>query len=148
VFVEGRGNWIDMTTDPATGDWIPGAIERGKRTPTFSQTDFSIVQEMHVSKNNERLRLGFEANFTNLFNQKSPTFFTSDLLFTSQIRPAGTCGLPADYPLLLTGGYNYVGVANGGATSCLSPKVLNPAYGEPYGWQPGRAMRFKLKFTF
>ncbi len=158
VFVEGRGNWVNMTVDPTTGDFVWGDIQTGKRTPKFSQTDFSIVQEMHVSKNNENLKLGLEANFTNLFNQHSPTFISSNLLNSSTILPipvnpdfAFDCvnnpAATADYPQLLNGAYNYQDVSNG-IGSCLSRRTPNPRYGLPYGWQNPRTIRFKLKFTF
>jgi hypothetical protein len=150
VFVEGRGNWIDMTVNPANGDFIPGAIEHGKRTPTFSSTDLNMVHEMSVSKTNENLKLGFEMNFANLFNQHSPTFIDSNLLSSGQIHPnvVPGAGQPINYPQLLTGAYNYVTEANKNPLSDNVHAQFNPRYGMAYGFQNPRTIRFKIKFVF
>ncbi|MBZ5648387.1 MAG: TonB-dependent receptor [Acidobacteriia bacterium] len=161
--VEGRGNWINMTADPVTGAFIPGSIIHGFRTPSFSQTDLNFTQEMHVSKNNERLRLGLEANIFNVFNQHSPTYYNSNLTKTGGIAPlsvdpAGATCTPVvidprcivDYPYLLHVQYNYINELNGGpGNAAFEPSSgFNPLYGMPYGWQAGRSLRFKVKFTF
>jgi len=171
VYAEGRGNWIEMV-NPAPGVVTPGdfhfgTIRTGFRTPTFSQTDLSISQEMHVSKQNERLKLGIEMNFTNIFNQHSPTYINSNMTNTGGIAPLsvdpfadpGACtdsANPAfvadprcivDYPFLLNAQYNYVNELNGLGLD-QSHAGLNPLYGRPYGWQNPRGIRFKVKFTF
>jgi hypothetical protein len=141
VFVEGRGKVVDVTRDPTTGDFVLGSIHE-RRTPSFSQSDLSIVNELSVSKQNEKLKLGFEVNLLNLFNQHSPTFFDTNLLRTGSIKP------PLDYQVLETGAYSYIDGANhapgyGGAHS-----VVNSMYGLPYGWQSPRGIRMKVKFVF
>lgn len=152
VFTEGRGNWVDVTTD-ASGNWTTGAV-RARRTPQYSQTDFSLVQEMHVSKTNEKLMLGFEANISNLFNQHSATVIDSNLLRSSFIGPAscGTAGTSCtadatdivgfDYAALMTKGYNYAAQANDDGV------ILSSIYGHPTSWQNPRNMRFKVRFSF
>jgi outer membrane receptor protein involved in Fe transport len=155
VFVEGRGNFVDVTAAPGLRqDWTLGSIEEGKRTPRFSQTDLSIVQEMHVSKQNERLKLGVELNFTNIFNQHSPTFINQNLMRSGSIHPSldtatSPCGsVGIYYDQLLTGGYNYIDEANANPASDNCHATLQPMYGLPYGWQNPRSIRFKVKFTF
>ncbi len=141
VFVEGRGKFVDVTRDPATGDFVLGSI-RERRTPSYSQSDLSFVNELSVSKQNENLKLGFEVNILNLFNQHSPVYFDTNLLRASSINP------PLDYQLLETGNYNYIDAANG-ASGYLNPhRYLNSMYGMPNGWQAPRGIRMKIKFVF
>jgi hypothetical protein len=152
VFVEGRGKFANVTQD-AAGNWVLNGVS-SRRTPSFSQTDFSFVHNVHVSKTNERLMAGVEANISNLFNQHSPTDYNSNLVALSgpsQIQPydcttAGvtclaTTQAPFNYKGMVTG-YNYIQQAN------ASKIVLNGQYGLPYLWQTPRSMRFKFKFTF
>ena len=84
-----------------------------RRTPKYAQTDLSFIQEAHVSKTNERLVLGFEANVTNLFNQRSVTYINQNLIASSFISPDNWDATPSgiDYKSLL-GGYNYIAQAN------------------------------------
>jgi hypothetical protein len=140
VFTDNRGVFADVTRDP-NGNWVLNGVS-SKRSPVFSQTDFSLVHEMHVSKTNERLVAGFEANISNLFNQHSVVDINTNLIASSgnsYIRPQG-----GDYGLLIGTGYNYINSAN----LSTRPIVLNSMYGLPYLWQNPRTMRFKFKFTF
>lgn len=149
VFVEGRGKFVDVTRDPATGDFVLGAIHE-KRTPSYSQSDLSIVNEMGVSKTNERLKLGFEVNIMNLFNQRSPIYIQQNLLRSGSIFPSDGSDSPV-YQQLETGGYNYITVANDLdplASSSNSHRTLSSLYGKPYGWQSPRGIRMKVKFVF
>ncbi|HVP43284.1 MAG TPA: carboxypeptidase regulatory-like domain-containing protein [Terriglobales bacterium] len=160
VYPEGRGNWVNFTK-AANGDFVPGDIIHDMRTPVFSQTDFSVVQEFHVSKNNENLKLGFEANFTNLLNSHTPTFIRSRIgkkgltpwdtpanYAASQTTPP-TDDIQTLYAFLLNGNYNYVNELNGlGVRGLAGHDVVDPRYGFPYGWQVPRSMRFKIRFNF
>lgn len=141
VFVEGRGKFVDVTRDPATGDFVLGSIG-DRRTPSYSQSDLSFVNELSVSKQNEHLKLGFEVNFLNLFNQHSPVYFDTNLLRSGSIQP------PLDYKLLETGNYNYIDASNAAAGYGNTHRVLNSMYGMPYGWQSPRGIRMKIKFVF
>jgi len=157
VFVEGRGKFADITRD-ANGNWVLNGVS-DKRTPTYSQTDLSFIQEAHVSKTNEKLVLGFEANITNLFNQRSKTYINQNLIASSFISPDNWDNSPSgiDYKSLLAG-YNYINQANSEpydpafgcsvANPCKTKNVLNSLYGQAYGWQDGRGMRFKIRFNF
>ena len=157
VFVEGRGNYVNVTRDAATGNWTGGSVS-SQRTPLFSQTDFSLVQEMHVSKSNEKLVAAFEANISNIFNQHSPVFINQNLIRTSGLNPdrCGTSTTAAcpdvasvnagfNYGALMTGGYDYI---NGAGGANPQARTLNSSYGLPFGWQSPRSMRFKIRFTF
>ncbi len=157
VFVAGRGEFVNVTRDPATGNWITGNTTAA-RTPLFSQTDFSLVQEMHVSKTNEKLVAAFEANISNIFNQHSPVFINQNLIRTSGLNPdrcgtATTAACPDvasanagfNYGALMTQGYDYI---NGAGGANAQARTLNSSYGLPFGWQNPRTMRFKFRFTF
>ena len=153
VFVAGRGNFVPLTRDPATGNWSAGSPS-AKRTPMFTQTDFNFIQEMHVSKSNEKLVAGLEANISNIFNQHNVTFINQNMIRTSGLNPAacGTAGTNCtaiaaanagfDYAVLMNKGFDYIGQAN------TQGRTLNSSYGLPFGWQNPRSMRFKIRFTF
>lgn len=145
VFIGNRGQWVDVTKD-ASGTWSGGSLKE-RRTPIFSQTDFNVVQEMHVSKSNEKLVAAFEANISNIFNQHSVTAIQSNLLRSGSVSPRGTSNPP--YQLLETG-FNFLQAANGQAygISASGRGTLSSLYGLPYSWQNPRTMRFKVRFTF
>ena len=156
VFVEGRGNFANVTRDPATGNWVLNGVN-ASRTPSFSQTDFSFIQQMHVSKTYERLVLGFEANLTNLFNQHSPTLYSQNLIQSGLLAPyrclpggTGNCTATEiaqagfSYGDIMSKGFNYIALANDPA----GPKTMLGNYGQATGWQGGRNMRFAVRFTF
>ena len=138
VFVEGRGEFVNLTR-AADGSWVTNGTSQ-KRTPWFSQTDLNITHDVHVSKNNEAMVLGFELNILNVFNQHTPIFYNQNMIRTGAIDPTGTT---PDYKVLMTG-YDYLATAN----APLSTSTVNSLYGMPYGWQDGRTMRAKIKFTF
>jgi Carboxypeptidase regulatory-like domain/TonB-dependent Receptor Plug Domain len=139
VFVANRGGFVNLTRDATTGAWTASAA-KSSRTPSFSDTDFSLIQEMHVSKANEKLVLGFEANITNLFNQHSVTYIDQNMINTGSIKPP--TGAAAPNYLALETGYNYINTAN------TAGSILSSTYGLPYGWQDPRSMRFKIRFSF
>ncbi len=142
VFVEGRGKFVQVTANPATGMWTATGV-KDARTPTYSQTDFSLIQEFHVSKTNEKLVAGFEANITNLFNQHSPTIMgqsIDSLSYQGGISPDLTTNT-TDYHTLMHG-YDYIGVANASAVP------LAGDYGKALQFQTARSMRFRIRFTF
>jgi hypothetical protein len=114
----------------------------------FSQSDFSFVHEFQVSKSNEAMKLGFEANVANLFNQHSALNIASILYVSSSLTP--TAGIPAtstsgvDYKSLMTG-YDWKALSNDVNANVT---ILNSEYGQPDLFQTGRTMRFKVKFVF
>ena len=151
VFVEGRGNWVDMTSN--NGTWTPGAIS-ARRTPRFVQSDLSAYQDIKVSKTNEKLVARIGADCLNCLNQHHPTIITSNLIYSGGINPAicGTAGTNCtqvgadqagfDYGALMTQGYNYSALATTAKASVSS------LYGTPQAWQRPRTMRFQVRFTF
>ncbi len=152
VFVEGRGNFVNVSRDPS-GNWVQGSVNSA-RTPRFTQSDLSAFQDFHVSKTNEKIVARVGADCFNCFNQHSVTIVNQNLIRTSGINPAicGTAGTNCtptetdqagfDYGVLLSKGYNYVGLANS------QGRTLSNLYGTPLGWQNPRSMRFQVRVTF
>jgi hypothetical protein len=154
VFVEGRGKFVQLTRDPATGDLVAGTIG-DMRTPRFVQSDLSAYQDFHVSKTNEKLVARVGADCLNCFNQHHPTIISSNMIVSGSIVPntcdaPGTPACPAgasaiagfDYAAMMTKGYNYTGQANADGVT------KSNLYGTPQAWQRPRTMRFQVRFTF
>lgn len=147
-WAEGRGNRVKFHQDPVSGDLIKDGVVRGARTPAFFQTDLTLRQEFHVSKDHENYRLTFEADIFNLLNQHSVLAIQETLLAGGKLispKQAALPGVPADpkvnWKMLMTG-YDYVAEIN---------KELLPMasrYGLPVVFQGARNMRIAAKFTF
>ena len=153
VFVEGRGKFVNMTRDPATGNWVEGSVTNA-RTPHFSQSDLSAYQDFHVSKTNEKLVARVGADCFNCLNQHHVVVINSNLIRSGSIDPApcGSAGTNCtateaaqagfDYGVLNSKGYDYVGLANS------QKSTLSTLYGQPQQWQNPRTVRFQVRFTF
>jgi len=153
VFVEGRGNFADVTRNPTTGAWALGNVGT-KRTPMYNQTDLNISHEVHVSKSNEKMLARLSVDCFNCLNNHSATLINQNLIRTSGINPA-TCGTAGtnctkigadaagfDYGAIMSKGYDWIAAAN------TQGRTLNSLYGQPYGWQPRRSLRMEFKFIF
>jgi hypothetical protein len=152
VFVEGRGKFVNVTRDPATGNWVTGSITDA-RTPHFAQTDLSIFQDFKVSKSNEKLVARVGADCINCLNQHHVTIINQNLLRSGTITPypcsnaASNCSGVVDNGAgfayaSVEKGYDYLGLANSAGTT------LSSLYGMPQSWQAPRTMRFQVRFTF
>ncbi len=150
VFVVGRGNWIDVTRG-ASGQWVYGNTYV-RRTPWYVQTDASFIDEYKINDAHEKWRLGLEANFTNLFNQKKAVAYSSRInssagTSANYILPNGSTAGNPNYGIL-ENGYDWQSMANSTQTGNGSPLVLSSQYGLPTAWQAGRSIRLKVKFMF
>ena len=78
TYIYGRGNWVNITQDPATG-----AVTFGnpycRRTPWYTQTDFNFAHSFKVNKNNEHQMLQLSGDHTNLLNQRRRDLVLADL---------------------------------------------------------------------
>ena len=150
VYPEGRAKWIPATADPATG-FITFGTPYLRRTPVFFQSDLSVTHSYQLSKAHEAWRLGFEANLTNLLNTKRPVIFGTKLDTPNRstfIKPAGYTDPVTVYNYaLLEKGYDYKTLANFPGVG-TAPVALNAQYGQATGFQTGRQIRLKVKFTF
>ncbi len=149
-WAEGRGNLVKFHTD-AVGQFINDGVTHDARTPAYLQTDFTLRQAFHVSKDHENRLLSFEADIFNLLNQHSAVAFNENPLNSvGVISPKRLPGPPSpstaadpliDWKTLMTG-YNYTAEINKEALS------LNPRYGLAQVFQAARTFRLAAKFTF
>jgi Carboxypeptidase regulatory-like domain len=147
TYIYGRGKWVNMTTDPATGNITLGA-PYDRRTPWFTQSDFNIGHRIKVG---EGKAIAFEASAFNLFNQRAITAYyggMNSVNFATPLIPGGVgLGAGAATYQALESGYNpqtWIN-GNGGATS---PVIKNSWYGQPFLYQNARSIRFTLRYTF
>ena len=75
-----RGTFANVHRDSATGNVIVDSLDSGARTDPYMQTDFNLSHEVKVSKTHENLRVKFEGNITNLFNNRSATAFNQNII--------------------------------------------------------------------
>jgi len=152
IYMFGRDKWVNATQD-ASGNITLGA-PYSRRTPWFTQTDFSIAQSFKVK---ERQALRFEANVTNLLGQHSVLAFyegLNSINFETALFPGvGSNGKPitlssgaALYKELMSG-YNPQQWINGNGG--LVPRVIKSSwYGLPQQYQLLRNIRIGVRYTF
>ncbi len=149
---EGRGNVALLSRGPG-GTIVSNGADMGARTDPLIQTDLSLKHEISVSKTHEGMKLMFEAQASNLFNQHAKMAFYQFAIPTSSIapsRPARFAGDPGfDYGKLMNG-FNYVDALNGtGAFSGVqAPLTMASRYGLPQLFQGARTVRLQIRFTF
>ena len=159
-WAEGRGNWVNFTR-AANGDFVKGEVENGKRTPAYTQTDFTVRHEIMVSRDHENMRLSIEGNISNLFNQRAATIFYEFAMPANLINPARASRFPGDLAVdfaKVMSGYNYVDALNatgafagtvpGTSTKIQSPLTVASRYGMASGWQSPRTIRMTIRFAF
>jgi hypothetical protein len=66
-WAEGRGNFVNFARQ-SNGDFAVSGVDAGARTSPYFQSDVSIRHEIPMK---EGMNLSFEANVTNLFNQRA-----------------------------------------------------------------------------
>ena len=140
VYVENRGKWIDATTD-GNGLTTWGTPHE-KRTPVFTQTDVNFRHMIPLGSSDRRV-VSIEADVTNLWNQKNPVEYYSQINSSNGGGEVGAIE-PADgidYAVLESA-YDYKTLFNDQGVQ------LSSEYGKPQAWQAGRSMRLKLGFTF
>ncbi|MGH9514630.1 MAG: carboxypeptidase regulatory-like domain-containing protein [Terriglobales bacterium] len=160
-----RGKWVDASQDPTTG-FVTLSAPRTRRTPWYTQTDFSLTQNFKIT---ESKMLSFSADAMNLLNQRSVTAFNTDLtsldstgqyITLNQNPPAGQAcsfGPPTAQQCFIADGNLFYAAAerpydvqaqfnNRKATG--RSLAVNSAYGKPYYFQLARNIRLGLKFTF
>jgi hypothetical protein len=145
-WAEGRGNFVPYTR-AANGDFVAGAIQNDRRTNPFLQTDLNLTHSIRVSKTHENYLLTFEANATNLFNNRSAVGY-NEVPFGSTVQeispgraPRFTGDPKIDWNKLMTG-YNYTSEINAEGITLAS------RYGLPQVFQGARQFRLAARFTF
>ena len=89
-----RGKWVDVSQDPTTGFVTIGAPST-RRTPWYTQTDFSITQNYKIT---ESKSLSFTVDATNLWNQRSVTAFHTDITSLDNSAAAQYLTIPTTNP--------------------------------------------------
>jgi hypothetical protein len=152
VFVEGRGKFVNINRDPATGNWSLGAVTEA-RTPHFAQADLSVFQDFKVNKSNERMTARIGLDCVNCLNQHHVTVVNQNMLRTGLVTPypcsqaASGCSGVTD----TQAGFAYASVEKGYDYTALANSTgltLNSLYGNPQSWQLPRVVRFQVRFTF
>jgi len=81
-----RGSMASFHRDP-TGAIVLDSVDSSARTAPYFQTDFNLTHEIPVSRTHEAMRLKFEANISNLFNNRDATAFNENVIATGLINP-------------------------------------------------------------
>jgi hypothetical protein len=150
-WAEGRGNFAELSR-AANGNFELSNVNRGARTDPFIQTDLSVRHEIPV-KAHEGMRLTFEAQASNLFNQHAKLAFYQFAIPSNTLAPSRAprfAGDPAyDWGKLMNG-FNYVDALNGTGTfaGVQAPLTAASRYGMPQLFQAARTMRLQVRFTF
>jgi hypothetical protein len=150
-WAEGRGNFAEFSRT-ANGDFGLTGVNHGARTDPFIQTDLSVRHEIPV-KAHEGMRLMFEAQASNLFNQHAKLAFYQFAIPSNTLAPSRAprfAGDPGyDWGKLMNG-FNYINALNGtGAFAGVqAPLTVAARYGMPQLFQPARTMRLQVRFTF
>lgn len=164
-WAEGRGNFAKFSRDPATGNFVLDGVVKNARTSPYFQTDLVINHQIKVSKQHESMRLVFEGNAYNLFNQHADVGYYEFVTPTNLVSPARMSRFSGDPNIdwaKVMSGYNYVDALNGagafagtitqvGATKptpIQNPLTLASRYGKPWLFQTARQFRLAVRFQF
>jgi hypothetical protein len=139
-FVEGRGNFQELIRDPVTGLLSRGNLLTNHRTERFAQTDLVLQHEVKLSKTNEALRLAFEGNVENLFNQRHVLRVHENIMANAGSQYLSNVSLSE----ATTTGYDWVAKFN----SAPASRRFTPAYGQPNLFQAPRFFRLAVRFKF
>jgi hypothetical protein len=143
-FSEDQGNWVPISRD-SSGNIVAGAVQHGRRTPAYLQTDANLTHYIHVSKEHENRRLGAEVNFSNLLGQHSVVGYNQVPLTAATYASTSSNPIGIDWNTMMSG-WDYVGVSNNDPKT--GNKIVSSTYGMPNLFQSGRQIRLKVAFTF
>ena len=110
-----RGSFDNLHRDP-TGNWVLDSVDSNARTDPYQQTDVNLTHEIPVSKAHENMRLKFEANISNLFNNRSATAFNENALASGLISPLRQARFSGDPQVdwgLIMNGFDPIAAVNG-----------------------------------
>jgi hypothetical protein len=123
-------------------------VEENARAPKFVQTDLNLGHDIFVNKSNENMKMSFEINVTNLFNNNTPLaynpnpFATNEWLkFPSTANDAGV-----DFKKMMSG-YDPIATANS-LVAAGTTIIYNNRYGKPLMFQNRRTVRLSVNFNF
>ncbi len=148
-WAEGRGNFVNFSR-AANGDIVKDSVDYGARTPPYIQSDATVRHEIPFK---ESMRLAFEMNVLNVFNQRAPVAYNEIVVPTGLISPTRASRFSGDPQVdwgKVMNGYNYIDALNGtGAFAGVQSKLtLASRYGLPQVYQLARNVRLQVRFTF
>lgn len=137
------------------------------RTETFTQTDFSIIHRYRFGADS-RYNIAFEANFTNLFDERNVTDVFNVLAVGSLAGqqsgfnlfnncPGGVCDELNTIRAIFAGGIqtqllnlvnNQVQIGTVNGQPVFETITRDARYGQPLSFQTGRQVRFGVRFSF
>lgn len=138
VYVEGRGKWIDASTDG--NGFVTWGKAHDKRTDAFFETDLNLNHSVKLGENGGVL--SFQAIVTNALNMRSVTEVYSKVNSAQQgsdVDPSGTGTI--DY-YQLTHKYDYQSLFNS------QNVLLSNTYGKPYAYQSARGIKVRIGYAF
>ncbi len=148
-WAEGRGNFVKLSRSSA-GDIVRGDVVQDARSDPYFQSDLRVSHEIPVAENR---RVEFEANFSNLFNQRAEIAYYEFAIPNQLINPTrpkrfqGDLGV--DFAKVMNG-YNYSDALNAtGAFAGVQTRLTYASrYGMPQVFQGARTIRLALRFHF
>ena len=148
-WAEGRGNFVRLTRNP-DGSIAQSDVVKDARTDPFINTDLSFH---HIIPVREGQRLDFEANFSNIFNQRASTIYSEFMIPTNLVSPTRASRFSGDPQVdwgKVMNGYNYMDALNAtGAFGGVQSKLtLASRYGMATGFQTARNIRLAIRFMF
>lgn len=154
VYAFGRGKWVNETVDQTTGNITLGSPYT-RRTPWYIQSDLNAKHDVKVG---DHETISFEATASNALNQHATVAYwqgMNSLYYATPLYPGvdSTTGKPvtlasgAELYQELETGYNVQQWINGNGGQVPAVNASG-WYGQPYLHQPGRTLRFSLRYSF
>jgi hypothetical protein len=137
VYVEGRGKWINVTTD--SNGFAQWGKVYDRRTEAFLQTDASVSHSFTLGGASGR-SINFQAIITNALNQRAVTKVYS--VINSQNQGQATEPAASTDYYVLTHKYDYQTLFNEDGVQ------LSNEYGKPLAYQSGRSIRLRIAYNF
>jgi hypothetical protein len=148
-YAEGRGNFVKLIRN-SDGTISKGDVVNNARSDPYIQTDVSLHHAVPV---HEGMRMEFELNIINIFNQRSVLGIYEYMIPTSLVNPTRAARFAGDPQTdwgKVMNGYNYMDALNAtGAFAGVQNKLtMASRYGMPNSFQTGRTLRLAMRFVF
>jgi hypothetical protein len=136
----------------STGDFVLNGVDQA-RTDPYQQTDLNLTHEIPVSKAHENMRLKFEANISNLFNNRSATAFNQNALASGLISPTRASRFSGDPQVdwgKIMNGFDPIAAVNatGAFAGVQAKRTLASRYGLGQVFEGARQIRLAFRFQF
>jgi len=149
-----RGSFDNLHRDATNGNnWVLDSVDSSARTDPYQQTDVNLMHEIPVSKAHENMRLKFEANISNLFNNRSATAFNQNALASGLISPTRASRFSGDPQVdwgKIMNGFDPIAAVNatGAFAGVQAKRTLASRYGLGQVFEGARQIRLAFRFQF